>query len=231
MIVSDNTDWQMYVHSLMSCSCDVPAWGIMLTVLFVLCLAVFLLTAIYNYKKMMTKYITIRTEADTDSLTGLWTRHAINRAILERQYLHSVDAPGWSVIFIDINGLKLINDEHGHLVGDCVLKIFAQSLSLAIRFNDHAGRWGGDEFIVLVAGMRTSTDMANFCQKLQQETSQLIMIDDKQVKINASFGYALVSVDGENVKDLIKVADARMYRNKQCAAAVQKEVVIKKGDS
>lgn len=214
MMVSDNTDWQMSVHSLMSCSCDVPAWGIMLTVLLVLCLVVFLLTAIYNYKKMVIKYITMRTEADTDSLTGLWTRHAINRAILERQYLHSVDAPGWCVVFIDVNGLKSINDKYGHLVGDCVLKVFAQSLSHSIRFSDYAGRWGGDEFIVLVSGMRSNADFTSFCHKLQQETSKTIIVDGNEINISASFGYALARVDGKSVNDLIRVADSRMYKNK-----------------
>ena len=155
-----------------------------------------------------------RVQADTDDLTGLWSRHAINHTLQDGQRMQDVDAP-WSVIFIDVNGLKSINDKYGHLVGDCVLKVFAQSLSNSIRFSDYVGRWGGDEFIVLVSGIRSDADFSVFCHKLQQETSKIITVEGHEIKISASFGYARARVDGESVSDLIRVADSRMYKNKQ----------------
>ena len=214
-MISDSPDLQKPVLGLMSCTCDVPVWGILLTVGIVLCLVAFLFMAIRHCKRTMDDCSWARTQADTDDLTGLWNRHAINRKLQEGQCLQEIDAPFWSVIFIDINGLKAINDNCGHIVGDCVLKVFAQCLSHSIRFSDYAGRWGGDEFIVLVSGMRSNADMENFCHKLQQETSKIITVDNKEITISASFGHALASVDGESVNDLIRVADARMYKSKK----------------
>ena len=217
-MILDSPGLQKPVLGLMSCTCDVPVWGIMLIGVFVLCLVVCLFMAIRYCKRAVADCNWARVQADTDDLTGLWNRHAINRTLQDGQRLRDVDAP-WSVIFIDINGLKSINDNCGHLVGDCVLKVFAQGLSHSIRFSDYAGRWGGDEFIVLVSGMRSNADMENFCHKLQQETSKTITVDDKEITISASFGHALARVDGESVNDLIRVADARMYKNKQLRSA------------
>lgn len=214
-MISGSPDLQKLVLGVMSHSCDVPVWGILLTLLFVLCVVAFLVKAVSQCKKTMAACNRARIQADTDDLTGLWSRHAINHALKEGQFVHGKNTLRWSVVFIDIDGLKSINDGCGHLVGDCVLKIFAQSVSYSIRCSDYAGRWGGDEFIVLVSGMRSNTDLAAFCDKLQRETSQVITIDEKQIKIKASFGYALANTDGDNVRDLIRVADARMYRNKQ----------------
>ena len=215
MAISESSDVQSFVLELMRCSCDVPGWGVLITLLLGLCLLVFLLAALLNYKKAMAEYRRASTLADTDDLTGLWIRHAIHRALHEKQCLHSAHSLERSVIFIDVNGLKAINDSCGHLVGDCVLKMFAQSLSRSIRFSDYAGRWGGDEFVVLVSGMRSQTDITAFCNKLQQETSKTITVCNRQINVRASFGYALANVDGSTATELIRVADARMYKNKR----------------
>ena len=215
MAISESSDVQSFVLELMRCSCDVPGWGVLITLLLGLCLLVFLLAALWNYKKAMADYRRVSTLADTDELTGLWSRHAINRALHEKQCLCSAHSLERSVIFIDVNGLKAINDSCGHLVGDCVLKMFAQSLSRSIRFSDYAGRWGGDEFVVLVSGMRSEADIAAFCNKLRQETSKSITVCNRQINVSASFGYALANVDGTTVAELIRVADARMYKNKR----------------
>ena len=143
----------------------------------------------------------------------------MNRALQGGQHCYGPGLLRCSVIFVDINGLKLINDECGHLVGDCVLKIFAQQLSQAIRCSDYACRWGGDEFLVLVPDMRSKADIAALCKKIEQETSTTVTIDNRPVAIRASFGYALAKVDGGTVADLIKVADMRMYKNKRHRSA------------
>lgn len=215
MAILESSDVQSFMFELMRCSCAVPGWGILIAVLLGLCLLVLLLAAQWNCKRAMADYRRASTLADTDELTGLWSRHAINRALHEKQCLCSAHSLERSVIFIDVNGLKAINDSCGHLVGDCVLKMFAQSLSRSIRFSDYAGRWGGDKFVVLVSGMRSEADIAAFCNKLQQETSKTMTVCDRQINISASFGYALANVDGTTVAELIRVADARMYKNKR----------------
>ena len=222
-MISDSPDLQKPVLGLLSCTCDVPVWGILLIWAVVLCLVVFLFIAIGHCKRAMADCNGARSQADTDDLTGLCSRHAINRKLQEGPCLQDIDGPLlWSVIFIDVNGLKSINDKYGHLVGDCVLKVFAQSLSNSIRFSDYVGRWGGDEFIVLVSGIRSDADFSVFCSKLQQETSKIITVEGHEIKISASFGYARARVDGESVSDLIRVADSRMYKNKQYCSAVSR---------
>ena len=219
MNIPDSPDLQMSLVGLMRCSCDIPVWGILLVALAVLCLFVFFMVTILNCKKAIAECNRARTQADTDELTGLWSRHAMNRALQGGQHCYGPGLLHCSVIFIDINGLKLINDECGHLVGDCVLKIFAQQLSRAIRCSDYACRWGGDEFLVLVPDMRSKADIAALCKKIEQETSTTVTIDNRPVAIRASFGYALAKVDGGTVADLIKVADMRMYKNKRHSSA------------
>lgn len=220
MKIFDSLAGQLPVQGFLNCSCNVPAWAIVLAVLLALCLAVLLLVVLRNCKEAMIECKKARMQADTDELTGLWNRHAINRVVCAGVSLRKADAQPWSVIFMDINGFKSINDRCGHVVGDAVLKIFAQDLLSAIRASDHAGRWGGDEFIVLVSGMRSHADIKAFCHKLMQATSTTITVDANEVKISVSYGYALANIDGESVMDLIRVADARMYKNKQrCAQA------------
>lgn len=214
-MISSSPDLQKTVLGLTSCTCDVSMLVILLVALLVGGLVVFLLLVVRQCKRARADCSRARALADMDDLTGLWNRHAINRALQEGPCPRDIATPCWSVIFIDINGLKSINDKCGHLVGDWVLKVFAQGLSRSIRFSDYAGRWGGDEFIVLVSGMRSNVDIDAFCRKLQQATSKIITVDDKEIKISASFGHALAMVDGESINDLIRIADARMYQNKQ----------------
>ena len=87
--------------------------------------------------------------ATTDALTGLPNRRGIE-ARVELQL--SIGRP-FCILFFDLNGFKLINDRHGHLAGDELLKAFAQELRSAFRSTDAVGRWGGDEFVAVVAGV------------------------------------------------------------------------------
>lgn len=214
-MISSCPDLQKLALGMLRSNCDVPMLVILLIALLFGGLFVFLFVAVRQCKRARADCSRAYTQADTDELTGLWNRHAINRMLREGPSPQDIYTPFWSVIFIDINGLKSINDKCGHFVGDCVLKVFAQSLSQSIRFSDYAGRWGGDEFIVLVSGMRSNVDIETFCHKLNQATSKTISVDDNEIKISASFGHALAMVDGERMSDLIRIADARMYQNKQ----------------
>ena len=203
------------VFDVLYCRCDTPVWAIVVIIISLILLLVISIFAIFNCKKLIEECNSAKKLASIDPLTGLLNRQAINKIFEDKLTVQHRGSTGFSIIFIDINGLKSINDKYGHLVGDCVLKVFAQSLSNSIRFSDYVGRWGGDEFIVLVSGMRSDADFSVFCSKLQQETSKIITVEGHEIKISASFGYARARVDGESVSDLIRVADSRMYKNKQ----------------
>ena len=86
--------------------------------------------------------------ASEDPLTGLANRRKLERGL---EFLVN-QSRAFSVIYVDLNGFKSINDTHGHQAGDDLLKQFAGELRAAFRTTDVVGRWGGDEFVILVDG-------------------------------------------------------------------------------
>ena len=156
--------------------------------------------------------------AMVDSLTGLMNRRAIykfTRGELERARRI---ADQISVIFLDIDKFKAINDTYGHLVGDEALKLVAQVIQQRSRTYDGVGRWAGDEFLVVMPG----TDV-NSAKKAAQRiidgvaTTPLVLPSDEQVQIRSSAGVATLekmSNASTLLDDLIQAADEALYRAK-----------------
>jgi len=149
--------------------------------------------------------------ASRDALTGLGSRLWVEERIAGRI---SAGAP-LCVAIIDINGFKQINDEHGHLAGDEVLRQFAAELQSVCRSTDMIGRWGGDEFIILLdCGMAKALvkidrlrDWACGKYKVQGRNGTV------KVRVDASIGLA-EHLGGETLNGLLARADAEMYREK-----------------
>jgi diguanylate cyclase (GGDEF)-like protein len=149
--------------------------------------------------------------ASCDSLTGLRNRLWVENHIARRI---TVDKP-FCVAIIDLNGFKNVNDDHGHLVGDEVLQQFSAELKSVSRSTDVAGRWGGDEFIILMdcdlAGAKTQAirlkEWVCGSYTVQGRSGPL------KLRIDASIGLA-ERAPGETVKDLLARADASMYADK-----------------
>jgi diguanylate cyclase (GGDEF)-like protein len=154
--------------------------------------------------------------ATRDSLTGLRNRHCVESQI-ERRIESGLP---FCVALLDIDGFKHVNDEHGHLIGDELLKQFANELQSASRSTDIIGRWGGDEFIVLIdSGMTNAMTQTNRLMKwvcgsyTVQGNSRSI-----KLKVDASLGLA-ERVPGESFKELLDRADAEMYLHKAASRA------------
>lgn len=147
-----------------------------------------------------------------DHLTGLPNRHYLQQVFeseLERyqRYRHHA----FSLLMMDIDYFKQVNDRFGHVVGDKVLKRVAELLRRNVRSNDIAGRWGGEEFIILCP----ETDLEG-AQVLAEQLRALIRETDfglGEVTITASFGVTDFR-DDEMIEDFIKRADQAMYRAK-----------------
>jgi len=147
----------------------------------------------------------------TDSLTGLANRHYIETALAaeinrHRRYQHNL-----SIILIDLDHFKRVNDSFGHQVGDKVLITFAEILSNDTRASDLAGRWGGEEFIVICPESDLeggAVQAENLRQKLE---AMHFPVSGSQT---ASFGIACLAV-GESLDDLIRRADDALYAAKQ----------------
>ncbi len=149
--------------------------------------------------------------ASRDALTGLDNRLAVEARI--EQSLHA-GAP-FCVAIIDIDGFKRVNDKHGHLAGDELLKQFAAELRSICRSTDTIGRWGGDEFtLMLHCGIEDATAQVDRLRKwvCGSYTVQANSFPAK-LQVEASIGLA-ERLPGETMKDLFERADAEMYREK-----------------
>ncbi len=149
--------------------------------------------------------------AMTDTLTQVSSLHHMQEAA--KQFLHDAAVNGESVraLFIDLDGFKQINDQHGHDIGDEVLKIVAQRIKSVIRQSDILARVGGDEFVILQLG---ANDTESIAIRTLNSLSEPIALPGGIVKVKASIGIASYPEDANNLKDLLKLADNAMYKVK-----------------
>ena len=153
--------------------------------------------------------------ASRDALTGL-----SSRLYVESQLEKKIGAGlAVCVALIDIDCFKRVNDEHGHLIGDELLKQFGSELRSACRTNDVIGRWGGDEFILTLdcgpaeAEIQIERLRAWVCGNYTVRARQ----GDLKLRVDASIGLA-AHIPGEGMKELVERADAAMYRDKAASA-------------
>jgi diguanylate cyclase (GGDEF)-like protein len=149
--------------------------------------------------------------ASRDALTGLRNRMFAEK-LIERRL---AAAATLCVAIVDIDEFKKVNDEHGHLIGDELLKQFATELVSACRSTDAIGRWGGDEFIIILeCGL---TDATAQIDRLSKWVCGSYTIAQKsrtlKLQLHASIGLA-EHLPGEPINDLLARADSAMYKNK-----------------
>ncbi|MFC1646601.1 GGDEF domain-containing protein [Candidatus Omnitrophota bacterium] len=160
-------------------------------------------------------YERVQELAITDSLTKVFTRrYSVDR--FEEELKRSEEFHlSLSFLMIDIDDFKSYNDKYGHLVGDAILKTTADIIKLNCREIDLIGRFGGEEFMVIMP--MTDKDGAVFaaeriCKSLE---SKQIKAFDELLKVTASIGVACFSQDAKTVQDLIDKADWALYRSKR----------------
>lgn len=155
--------------------------------------------------------IQFKKNAQTDALTQLANRFKIDELLIQEEQRSVRYKYEFSVILLDIDHFKEVNDTYGHQVGDSVLQEFANILSNNIRSSDVVGRWGGEEFLVIC----THTDMDGayaLAESLRQKIENHIFpsIGHK----TASFGIAVFQVN-DSLESLFKKADEALYRAKE----------------
>ena len=121
-----------------------------------------------------------------------------------------------AVLFLDVDGFKAINDARGHAAGDDALRDIAASLTASVRESDSVGRFGGDEFLVLLAEVAGEPEVALVASKM---LAALAGSDAARGALSASIGVALFPDDADDVPTLIALADACMYRSKRRGGA------------
>jgi len=156
--------------------------------------------------------------AVTDELTGLFNRKKLMSDLMnEVQRFERYQTP-FSLLSVDLDKFKPINDTYGHHVGDCALQHFANLLSASVRQTDRCFRIGGDEFLVLLP--ETDDDGTQAVQQALTEVLGRIPLNVNQYEIflQASFGIAEIQT-GDDIESLISRADQAMYRHKKALKA------------
>ncbi len=169
------------------------------------------ITDITDRKKVEEK---IKKLALYDALTGL-----PNRTLLfDRMALNMFRSQRYkdilAVLYLDLDGFKAVNDDHGHDTGDQVLIECASRLSGCIRRSDTICRYGGDEFVIVLGAPKSRENISTVCRKIISSIHEPFTIDGVECAIGASIGVSIYPDDGEKPDDLIRCADEAMYRVK-----------------
>jgi diguanylate cyclase (GGDEF)-like protein/PAS domain S-box-containing protein len=152
-------------------------------------------------------------EAEHDWLTGIPNRRALVRELASTLSPAESHSGNVALLFVDLDGFKRVNDDHGHNVGDGVLKIVTQRAASVLRKSDRLFRLGGDEFVVLMGGGATiGNEGVAVANRLIDAVSRPISLGGNTLSLGASVGMAIAPRDGKTSTDeLIKRADAQMY--------------------
>jgi diguanylate cyclase (GGDEF)-like protein len=158
----------------------------------------------------------MRRLASYDSLTGLLSRHAFFDNANNYVSLARREKKSFSVLIIDLDHFKLINDRYGHPAGDAVLKLFADVVNSVARRSDIIGRLGGEEFAVVLPSTRSS-EALEFAERLHHAINQAVLkFKGSAIRYSVSIGLAEFDKDsGDTIDDLLARADLALYQAKQ----------------
>ncbi|MBW6422219.1 sensor domain-containing diguanylate cyclase [Rhizobium sp. XQZ8] len=168
--------------------------------------------------------------AATDGLTGAMTRRAFRDEADRQLSIAARNAQGLSCIVLDVDHFKRVNDTSGHAAGDVVLKAVAEICRKNLRTEDLFGRLGGEEFALILPKIDREAAIA-IAERLRAALeAETIIIEDKPLKVTASFGISAISIVGKDIETLLAQADAAMYHAKNggrnrcvCWTSVQSE--------
>jgi len=146
-----------------------------------------------------------------DTLTSLYNARKFLNTLKE----NTKENKAYSLIYIDLNDFKKINDNLGHDSGDQVLTIVARKISNCIRESDRAFRIGGDEFTVVLTGDHSAQFVESVISRIKESISRETVLKNGRLQIFASAGFSRYPVDGTNYEEIIKIADNNMYNDKR----------------
>jgi two-component system, cell cycle response regulator len=153
--------------------------------------------------------------AQYDQLTGL-----VNRTLFRDRLIHAMARSKrlqqpMGLMLLDLDRFKAVNDTLGHDAGDQLLKVVADRLRECVREVDTVARMGGDEFTIILEGFSHEDDLVVVARRITQSLGTPFNIQDQQTSIGVSIGITTYPTDDHEIDDLLRHADAAMYRAKQ----------------
>jgi diguanylate cyclase (GGDEF)-like protein len=158
----------------------------------------------------------VKDQAHVDGLTGLANRRRSEEALTAELSRAARFGGSLSVVMTDLDNFKAVNDDHGHPVGDTVLRRFARLLEASVRDVDTPARWGGEEFLLILPGTDAegATQLAERIRTRLEETT-LLTPEGIPIRATASFGVAAATEDEVSAEGLVAAADAALYAAKR----------------
>jgi diguanylate cyclase len=165
----------------------------------------------------------LREQANRDPLTGLYNRRYFDDTLAREALRSARDHEPLSVVILDIDHFKHVNDVHGHQAGDEVLKRLADTLNNNVRGSDVASRYGGEEFVLLLTGVDSNIAEQRARDLCQIFNAEPVTFQSQSITATLSVGIASYPVHGRTPVELIRAADLAMYKAK---ALGRNQVVI-----
>ncbi|MGW8228652.1 MAG: diguanylate cyclase, partial [Gammaproteobacteria bacterium] len=157
---------------------------------------------------------TLLYQVSYDPLTRLPNRDALQQTLKQIHARYERQNGTYSLLLLDLDRFKLVNDTHGHAAGDNLLKKLATEMTASLRPYDNLGRWGGEEFLCVLPNtdLQGALDSAERFRELI--SNHFIQINNQQVRTTASIGVANFPHDGHDVSEILRIADAMLYEAK-----------------
>lgn len=149
-----------------------------------------------------------------DTLTGLPNRNLLTDRINQKLVHASREQCSLALMFLDLDGFKLVNDKFGHKIGDDLLQVVANRLQLLVRRSDTVARVGGDEFVFVLDNPKGKDEIMVVANRVVSSINEPINIPGAEVQIGTSIGIAMFPTDAQTYVDLMKKADMAMYAAK-----------------
>ena len=156
----------------------------------------------------------LKYQAYYDSLTDLYQRSYFKEFFEQTLKKSKREKYLLAIMFLDVDNFKEINDNYGHDIGDLLLKQFAQRLRHSVRNADCLGRWGGDEFVILLTNIPSLEQVTSIAERIIRSMQECFLCNNQIIQTSTSIGIALSPEHGNTVDSLMKKADEALYITK-----------------
>jgi diguanylate cyclase (GGDEF)-like protein len=153
--------------------------------------------------------------ATHDALTGLPNRNLLMERLAQVIQHSRRSGTLAAVLVIDVDRFKAVNDSLGHLAGDALLRVIATRIRGVVRNEDTLARFGGDEFVLLVDGLRELADVTLLAQRMRTAVAEPLLLGGVELQTSLSIGISVCPADGSDCTTLLQKADSAMYHSKK----------------